>query len=126
QAPHYVAILNCRNEPAVLRTIRRGNEWVLRARLRDAVFFWEEDLKRSLEQRLPELDKVLFEATLGSYRRKVDRTARLAETLCSDTGGRRAGRGAARGVRRGAGGWGARPASESRISRPSWSRSSGS
>lgn len=88
QAPHYVAILNCRNEPAVLRTIRRGNEWVLRARLRDAVFFWEEDLKRSLEQRLPELDKVLFEATLGSYRRKVDRTARLAETLCSDIEGR--------------------------------------
>ena len=83
-APNYVAVLNCRDEPATVDGIRRGNEWVLRARLRDADFFWKEDRKRTLENRLPDLERVLFEATLGSYRFKVERVAGLAECLCAD------------------------------------------
>jgi len=90
-APHYVAILNCRPDPQVVERIRRGNEWVLRARLRDASFFWREDLGRSLEKRLPDLEKVLFEATLGSYRKKVERVEALSRDLCRqlEAGGRR-------------------------------------
>ena len=77
-APHYIAILNCREDPSTLATIRRGNEWVLRARLRDADFFWREDRKRTLQERIPDLERVLFEATLGSYRLKVERVVKLA------------------------------------------------
>jgi glycyl-tRNA synthetase beta chain len=83
-APHYVAILNCRSDPATVARIRRGNEWVLRARLRDADFFWKEDLKRSLEDRRADLARVQFEATLGSYRLKVDRVENLAVALCQE------------------------------------------
>ncbi len=83
-APHYIAVLNCREDPSTLATIRRGNEWVLRARLRDADFFWKEDRKRTLQERIPDLERVLFEATLGSYRLKVERVAKLAETLCGE------------------------------------------
>ena len=81
-APHYVAVLNCRPDPRVVERIRRGNEWVLRARLRDAAFFWKEDLARTLEDRLPDLEKVLFEATLGNYRQKADRVEALSRDLC--------------------------------------------
>ncbi|PYQ14940.1 MAG: glycine--tRNA ligase subunit beta [Acidobacteria bacterium] len=81
---HYVAILNCRPDPLTVDRIRRGNEWVLQARLKDADFFWKEDRKRTQEDRVQDLERVLFEATLGSYRRKVDRLARLAEALCGD------------------------------------------
>ena len=83
-APHYVAVLNCPDDPEVIAGIRRGNEWVLRARLRDAAFFWEEDRKRTLVDRVPDLERVLFEASLGSYRRKVDRVAQLAGSLAGD------------------------------------------
>ena len=82
--PGYIAILNCREDPSTLATIRRGNEWVLRARLRDADFFWKEDRKRTLQERIPDLERVLFEATLGSYRLKVERVAKLAESLCDE------------------------------------------
>ena len=83
-APNYIAILNCREDPATLATIRRGNEWVLRARLRDADFFWKEDRKRTLQERIPDLERILFEATLGSYRLKVERVAKVAEILCGE------------------------------------------
>jgi glycyl-tRNA synthetase beta chain len=87
-APHYIAILNCREDPSTIATIRRGNEWVLRARLRDADFFWTEDRKRTLQERIPDLERVLFEATLGSYRLKVERVAKLAKALCEAIAGR--------------------------------------
>lgn len=63
--------------------IRRGNEWVLEARLADARFFWQEDRKRPLESRLPDLDRVIFQQKLGSYRSKVDRMVRLVERMGS-------------------------------------------
>ncbi len=54
--------------------IRAGNERVLRARLHDAAFFWNQDRRVSLESRLPRLDGVLFHARLGSL---GDQTRRL-------------------------------------------------
>ena len=54
--------------------MREGNERVVRPRLRDAAFFWEQDRKVPLELRAAELAGVTFQAKLGSY---ADKTARV-------------------------------------------------
>jgi glycyl-tRNA synthetase beta chain len=77
--PAFLAVINQAADAS--GNIRRGNEWVLRARLADSRFFWEEDRKRSLESRLPDLDRVIFQERLGSYRRKAERVSRLVEVL---------------------------------------------
>ncbi len=58
-----------------------GNEKVLRARLSDAKFFWDQDRQKTLESRLPKLDERVFQAKLGTMRTKVERIARLAAAL---------------------------------------------
>jgi glycyl-tRNA synthetase beta chain len=58
-----------------------GNERVLRARLWDARFFWEQDRKASLESRLPELDRMVFHAELGSQGQRVERLVALSGAL---------------------------------------------
>ncbi len=58
-----------------------GNERVIRARLSDARFFWEQDLKSSLESRLPRLKELIFHAKLGSVHDKSHAVARLAMDL---------------------------------------------
>ena len=55
-----------------------GNERVLRARLSDARFFWDQDLKQPLESTLPKLDGVVFHAKLGTQGQRVARLERLA------------------------------------------------
>ena len=55
-----------------------GNERVLRARLSDARFFWDQDRKRTLEGRVGDLDAVVYHARLGSLGAKVGRLERLA------------------------------------------------
>jgi glycyl-tRNA synthetase beta chain len=74
----FVAVLT--TDPDREGTIRRGNEWVLKARLADAKFFFEEDQKRPLRERTADLAKVTFHARLGTYREKVDRMRRLVES----------------------------------------------
>lgn len=59
-------------------TILAGNERVLRARLADARFFWDQDRKRSLASRAPDLKDVVFHAKLGTLDEKVDRLQALA------------------------------------------------
>ncbi len=87
-------------DPAREEVIRRGNERVLKARLEDAEFFWREDARFTLEDRLEALSKVVYQARLGSYRDKVERlealTARLAEMLHLDEEAARKARRAAR------------------------------
>ena len=58
-----------------------GNERVLRARLWDAQFFWDQDRKRPLASRVPELDGVVFHARLGSLGDKAARLQSLAGWL---------------------------------------------
>ena len=58
-----------------------GNEKVLRARLSDAKFFWDQDRQKKLESRLPKLDERVFQAKLGTMRTKVERIARLAAAV---------------------------------------------
>ena len=54
-------------------TIVTGNERVLRARLADAKFFWDQDRKTRLEERLPALKGIVFHAKLGSQADRVQR-----------------------------------------------------
>ena len=58
-----------------------GNERVVRARLSDAKFFWESDLKVRLEDRLPKLDSIVFHEKLGTQGERVQRIAALAREL---------------------------------------------
>ncbi len=64
-----------------LDAVREGNEWVLRARLVDARFFYQEDRKRSLEEWAERLEFVTFHEKLGSLRQKVQRLERLCRWL---------------------------------------------
>ncbi len=72
------------------KTIVAGNEKVIRARLSDARFFWDTDLKSSLSDNLPKLAEVKFHEKLGSVGERVDRlmtlSAQLAPLVGADTG----------------------------------------
>ncbi len=58
--------------------IAAGNAKVVRARLSDARFFWESDLKVRLDERLPKLDSIVFHAKLGTQGERVKRLTALA------------------------------------------------
>ena len=60
-----------------------GNERVLRARLSDAQFFWDQDRKRQLSDRVEDLRHMVFHAKLGSLAQKVDRTIALARDVAA-------------------------------------------
>ena len=72
--PFFVTVTNTAGDPD--GRIRTGHERVLRARLEDAVFFWESDGKTKLEKRVESLARVTFQQQLGSY---LDKTRRLQE-----------------------------------------------
>lgn len=77
-------VLVSNGDPACADTIVDGNERVVRARLSDAKFFYEEDLKRPLESYVEHLDEVVFQETLGTMRDKTDRIVALATHLAAD------------------------------------------
>ncbi len=62
-------------------TIIGGNERVVRARLSDAKFFWETDLKVKLEDRLEKLKSITFHAKLGTQHERMERIVALAKEL---------------------------------------------
>ena len=86
--PRFVAVMNTAADPDGL--VQRGNERVLRARFNDARFFWQSDLKRKLEDRVPDLAKVTFQAKLGSYLDKTNRVVELVKQLGGDEAAQRA------------------------------------
>src|ERR1700728_3360110 len=63
------------------KTIVAGNERVIRARLSDAKFFYETDLKTKLEDRLPKFDQIVFHEKLGTEREHIKRIERLAAEI---------------------------------------------
>ncbi len=65
------------------KAIVAGNERVIRARLSDAKFFYESDLKTKLEDRLPKLSEIVFHEKLGSQVERIERIERLARELCA-------------------------------------------
>ena len=58
--------------------ITEGNEKVIRARLSDAKFFWDHDLKRPLDEMASDLEGITFHAKLGTQKDRVERIAELA------------------------------------------------
>ena len=82
-APNFVCVANIEAADGG-QAIVEGNQKVLAARLSDAQFFWEQDLKHPLEQFLPKLEDMLFYEGLGSLRAKADRIADLAAAICRD------------------------------------------
>lgn len=74
--PHFVAISNMRTKDMEL--IRQGNERVLRARLNDAEFFYRDDRKVPLVERVQRLQHIIFQERLGTMHDKVQRIGRLA------------------------------------------------
>jgi glycyl-tRNA synthetase beta chain len=63
------------------KTIVGGNERVIRARLSDAKFFYEADLKTRLEDRLPKFDQIVFHEKLGSQGDRIKRIMALARVI---------------------------------------------
>jgi len=61
--------------------ITAGNERVIRARLSDAKFFYDTDLKTRLEDRLPKFDQIVFHEKLGSQAERIARIERLAAEI---------------------------------------------
>ena len=68
------------------KEIVAGNERVVAARLSDAKFFWESDLKTPLEQRVPKLDSIVFHERLGTQGERVKRIEELAYELAAKVG----------------------------------------
>jgi len=82
-APHFLAVINADRDRR--GRMRAGHERVLRARFADARFFWASDqMKCRLADNPAKLDAVVYEATLGSYARKVERMRGLARALAQD------------------------------------------
>jgi glycyl-tRNA synthetase beta chain len=63
------------------KEIVAGNERVIRARLSDAKFFYETDLKTRLEDRLPKFEHIVFHEKLGTQAERIERIERLAAEL---------------------------------------------
>src|SRR4051794_18105073 len=68
------------------KAIVAGNERVIRARLSDAKFFYQSDLKRRLEDRLPKFEGIVFHEKLGSQSQRIARIERLAAEIAPRVG----------------------------------------
>jgi glycyl-tRNA synthetase beta chain len=79
--PYFIAVSN--TKPRDVAVVAKGNERVLRARLADASFFFEEDKKVPLENRVESLKKVVFHTLLGTSHKKVLRFRKLAVKIAS-------------------------------------------
>ena len=79
-APYFATVANITTDDGGAKIID-GNERVLRSRLSDAKFFWENDCKTPMEDLLPKLDKVVFHAQLGTVSDRVARMGKIAGVL---------------------------------------------
>jgi glycyl-tRNA synthetase beta chain len=78
-APHFIAVAN--NQLKDMSLIRAGNERVLAARLADAKFFFDEDRKVKLEERVKKLGGITFHQKLGTMAQKLERVQRLVDVI---------------------------------------------
>ncbi|WP_029007935.1 glycine--tRNA ligase subunit beta [Azospirillum halopraeferens] len=84
-APRFVVVANTTTGDGG-KAVVAGNERVLRARLSDAKFFWDQDRKVKLEERVPALADITFHARLGTVAQKVTRMQTLAGELARAIG----------------------------------------
>jgi glycyl-tRNA synthetase beta chain len=82
---NFLVVSNIRPQDA--GAIVQGNERVVRPRLADAKFFFDQDRKRTLQSRLPLLDKVVYHAKLGSQGERVQRVRAIASAIGEQLGG---------------------------------------
>jgi glycyl-tRNA synthetase beta chain len=82
-APHFLAVLNTQADEEGAAIIRHGNARVLRARFKDARFFWDMDQKTPLAQRMESLKNVTFQKELGSYYWKTEQNLAVANALAT-------------------------------------------
>ncbi len=82
--PAFIAVNNTRARDMAL--VARGHQRVLRARLKDAQFFYRADLAETFESRIEKLKRVLFQAQLGSVYDKMDRVVQLGAFLSEAAG----------------------------------------
>jgi glycyl-tRNA synthetase beta chain len=80
-APHFLAVLNTQVDGEGAEIIRHGNARVLRARFKDARFFWDFDQKTPLAERVESLKNVTFQKELGSYFDKYVQNTWVAQRL---------------------------------------------
>ncbi|MBP1947566.1 glycine--tRNA ligase subunit beta [Virgibacillus litoralis] len=76
---YFVGVRN--GDSKALKTVIKGNEKVLHARLSDAQFFFEEDQKHSINYYLEKLERVVFQEKLGTISDKVSRVVKITEQL---------------------------------------------
>jgi len=79
QLPHFLGVADATKDSK--RLIQKGNERVLKARLEDARFFWEQDLETSLKEKAGGLDRVIYQEHLGSYQDKAQRLKKIISYL---------------------------------------------
>jgi len=79
-APHFITVANMEPSDGGV-AVGQGNERVLTARLSDAKFFWEQDLKVKLDDRLDDLKDIVFHEKLGSVENRVKRMEALSVQL---------------------------------------------
>ena len=81
----FLVVSNIR--PADPKRVVEGNERVVRPRLADAKFFFDQDRRRTLASRVPGLARVVYHGRLGSQGERVDRVRRLARAIAEPLGG---------------------------------------
>ncbi|BCA96177.1 glycine--tRNA ligase beta subunit [Legionella antarctica] len=77
--PHFITVANI--ESTNPQQVIQGNEKVMRARLSDAAFFFQQDKKHPLSQHIPAMEQVVFQARLGSLQDKARRVKELMNHL---------------------------------------------
>ena len=82
--PYFITVANIDSKNP--QQVQSGNERVIRPRLEDAAFFWDQDRKQSLISRAEQLDTVTFQQKLGSLGAKQVRIGRIAATIADQLG----------------------------------------
>jgi len=77
--PYFIAVNNTKARD--MKLVTKGHERVLRARLADAQFFYQGDLKVSNDERVEKLKRVLFQARLGTMYQKIQRVAKIGKFI---------------------------------------------
>lgn len=77
--PHFITFSNI--DSSRPESIQRGNERVITPRLTDAEFFWKQDRKKSLADRVESLSTIVFQEKLGTVADKTGRVIKLSETI---------------------------------------------
>jgi len=83
--PHFITFSNI--ESSNPQSIQHGNERVVTPRLSDAEFFWNQDRKKTLEERLLTLSSIVFQEKLGTLADKTQRVVTIAEYIASKLNG---------------------------------------